>query len=548
MKKIGSGIMGFLIGMSAAYAEYNVRIDSLETQKDMSASIQGADAESFMISSDFPAGVNLRRLLNEEHKEFAAAMNEIGCPVLRMADMCRYSWKSPEVTKMLQDCKKDTDSWWYSPEDFHKFCKENKVKIIGFLDTYRWYDDKLKAVIDLRDPKTKLVKEITPEQLESLLAANRKKLEWVRDNGYADLYVAWEIGNENYYQFREAPALYAKMALALTKMAKEVIPQTRTSVCIFVCAPDDENLTRDIDKSNPAAITDLYDRWRTWSSCMLDALGDDAKIIYYGAIHLYGIPLRYNANNKGLATHARFVDAHPNAKHLRFIVTEWRHTTGDDLIGHRMFKIGALWKAKFTLDLLAHSRVDYTSVHEFTTFSGLLYVNDGKVWRCQSKNKTKPIVPYSSKPGSPAVEVGPFGPVMKMANELVDKYPLMIARKSGLGENSSTVFAEQVKEGSISDEGLDIDYLIAASKTHDSLGGIVVNTFTQPLSFSLKGDRKFSIYKARSLSCSVMRIFDITVPGEKQPWSLVPLQPTADGVIMLPPCSVTFFEAGAVRE
>jgi len=535
--------MGFLIGMSAVCSEYSVQIDSLETLKDMSDSIQGADAESFMISSEFPAGVNLRRLLNEQREEFAAAMKEIGCPVLRMADMCRYSWESPDITKMLQGGNKDTDYWWYSPKDFHKFCKDNKIKIIGFLDTYRWYDDKLKTVIDLRDPKTKLVKEITPAQLESLLAANRKKLEWVRDNGYADLYVAWEIGNENYYQFREAPALYAKMALALTKMAKEVIPQTRTSVCIFVCAADDENLTRDLDKSNPASITDMYDRWRTWSSCMLDALGDDAKIIYYGAIHLYGFQLRYNANNKGLTTHARFVDAHPNAKHFRFIATEWRHTSGDDLIGHRMFKTAALWKAKFTLDLLAHPRIDYTSVHEFTTFSGLLYVNDGKVWRCQSKNKTKPIVPYASKPGSPALEIGPFGPVMKMANELVEKYPFMIARKSGLGETSSVVFAEQVEAGSISDDGLDIDYLIAASKAHDSAGGIVVNTFTQPVSFSLKGKMKFSIYKARSFNCPVSNIFDITVPGDKQPWSIVTLQANADGMIVLPPCSVTFFEA-----
>lgn len=542
LNAIWNGAVLFGIFLSAGFSAENeriLRIDRIEPIKNLSECVQGADAESFQIGTGSPAGVNLKTLLGPEKKAFAEAMNAIGNPVLRMAEMSRYAWDGAAETDILRG-QKDSAEWWYAPEDFHRFCREQGVKVIGFFDTYRWYDEGKKSFVDLRDPKTKLVSALSDEDLASLVAANRKKIRWVKKNDYADRYVAWEIGNENYAPFRDVPEAYARIALALTSMAQEEIPESRTSVNIFVCAPNDENLTGNLAGRRPTDISNTYDRWRVWTSLMLKALGEGAKKIHFASVHLYGTSLNYNANQKGLDTHDRFVAAHSNATHLRFLVTEWRFTAGDDLIGHRSFKIGALWNAKLTLTFLAHPRVDATSSHELTTFSGLLYVNDGSIWRTQGLEKNKkPVVAIPAKAGSPAIDLGPFGPVMKMANDLVNKYPLLIEHRADLGENSSALFSSEVTSQG-GKAGRDLEYLLALSKNKDSLGGLAVNTLETPMRLSLQG--KFRIAAARSLTCAEGKVFEPEIPGEAKAWMVKDVS-AADGHISLAPLSVTYFEA-----
>lgn len=532
-------ILGVSLTTQAQRNEKAIRIDRINPVKDMSQSLQGADAESFQIGSQPAAGVNLKTLLTTQRQEFAQAMNAIGRPVLRMADMSRYCWESAQATAILRN-EQDCSDWWYCPQQFHSFCRENAMNVIGFLDTYRWYDASQGKAIDLRDAKTRLVTQISDEQLQSLVESSRRKIQWVKENGYSDLYVAWEIGNENYAPFRDAPAVYARIAKALTEMAAQVDPTAKLSVNVFVCAPNDDNLTRGLSDRSPEGIADTYERWKVWSSMVLQTLGDTARQIPYATIHLYGTALAYNANDKGLVTHARFLQAHRNAAHMRMLATEWRHTTGDDLIGHRRFKTAALWKAKFTLSLMAHEKMSYTGVHELSTFSGLIYFNDGLVWRCQSPESKKPLVPYPSKPGSPVYDLGPFGPVMAMANDLIRRYPMLLEHRADLGENSSVLFFSKVQPQASGTEGRDLDYLIAVSRDHQAVGGIVVNTFNTPMPLKLTG--RYAIATARTLACPAEHLFDLEIPGEPKAWSVQSLAAT-DGTILLPPLSVTYFQS-----
>lgn len=536
---LGCFVSLLLSGLLHAQSPRVIKVDRLEPTKDMSCSLQGADAESFQIGSGPAAGVNLKSLLTTHRQAFANAMKEIGSPVLRMADMSRYCWESAQATAILRH-EKDVSDWWYSPQEFHSFCRENNIKIIGFFDTHRWYDAATQTAVELRDPKTRLVTGMTDSQLQSLVEANRRKIQWVKDHGYSDLYVAWEIGNENYAAFRDVPKVYARMAQALTDMARQVDPSAKTSITVFVCAPNDDNLVRQISDRDPSNIQDTYERWKVWSSIVLKTLGEQAKKIPLATIHLYGTALAYNANQKGLATHARFLESHPNAAHMQMIATEWRHTSGDDLIGHRRFKTAALWKAKFTMSMMSHPKMSYTGVHEFSTFSGLIYINDGSVWRCQSPVSQKPLVPYPSKPGSPVYDIGPFGPVMSMANDLIRTYPMLLEHRADLGENSSVEFSSKVQPDASTSAGRDIDYLIASSKDGKTIGGMVVNTFNTPVPLSLKG--RFSITSARTLSCPAERLFEVEIPGEPKAWRVDELA-AKDGVIHLPPLSVTYFHA-----
>lgn len=499
--------------------------------KDLGESLQGADAEAFMIGHRPAAGINLRPLLGQHRQAFAAALAACGNPVLRMAEMNRYSWDGAAATDTLRG-DRDCATWWYDPDEVHRFAREHGLRLIGFLDDYRWYDREGGRAIDLRDPATRLAGGIDDAQLASLTAMNRRKLERVRAGGWSDLYVAWEVGNESYGPFRHHPEVYARIAAAQVAMAKQVDPGIRLSVPAFICAADDDNLLRGLERE-PGGVEDALDRWRVWTARMFAALGPVARDIPFASIHLYGTALRWNANHKGLATHQRFLDGMPNTGHLRMLVTEWRFTSGDDVRGHRSFRFGALWSAKMTSNLLAHPRVAYTGVHELATFSGALYVNEGGVWRCQGPSRHKPVVPLASAAEAPPLALGPFGPVLGMANELVRGYPLLLGRGAGLGEDSSARFIAEARPGG--EAGRDLDWVVAASRDRGALAALVVNTHERAMEVALPAP--FAVRQARSLSCPAARVDEDAHPAD-QPWTLAPLAPAADGSVPLPPLSV----------
>lgn len=500
--------------------------------KDLAESLQGADAEAFMIGHRPAAGINLRPLLDQHRQAFAATLAACGNPVLRMAEMNRYSWDGAAATDAVRG-DRDSAQWWYDPDEVHRFAREHGLRLIGFLDDYRWYDRDAGRAIDLRDPASKQVERLDDAQLAALTAMNRRKLERVRAGGWADLYVAWEVGNESYAPFRNHPELYARIAAAQVAMAKEVDPAIRLSVPAFICAANDDNLLRGLERE-PGGVEDALDRWRVWTARMFAALGPVARDIPFASIHLYGTALRWNANHKGLATHQRFLDGMPNTGHLRMLVTEWRFTAGDDLNGHRSFRFGGLWSAKMTNVLLAHPRVAYTGVHELATFSGAFYVNEGGIWRCQGPAREKPIVPLASAADAPPLALGPFGPVLAMANELVRSHPLLLGRHAGLGDDSGAAFIADAKPGG--DDGRDLDWVVAASRDRSALAALVVNTHERAMAVALPAP--FTVRQARSLSCPAARVEENAHPAD-QPWTLAPLAPAADGSVLLPPLSVS---------
>jgi hypothetical protein len=514
-----------------------------DVKKDLKDSIQGVDAESFAIGRS-TWGINLRTLLNEQRSEFKAFLKKVGRPTMRMMDFSRYSWRGPEVTDALE--VKGSKEWWWSPKELHEFCRENDIKLIGFFDTKKLYDVKTGKVTSLLDHKTKTLN-MTPEQMDALVEENLYKLRWVKKNGYLDLYSAWEIGNEVYIAGVNSPEVYATFAKKMTKAAKKVDPKIRVAVTIFVCAADDANLFSQSGK-NPRDMSgkeeqDVYDKWLAWSNTVMKLLGDVGKDIYYINLHLYGPSLRYNANAKGIDTHVRVVQKHPNMQHARFIVTEWRHTGSSELHGQREFKTSALWAAKFSMVLLAHPLMDSTGIHDFFTYSGTGYWSDGKIWRAQWKSLS-PRKAYPSKTGKRELQVGPFGPVLKMLNNIARNYPLLLEHKANLGKYSSADFFDNCSPKTVTeDEGRDLQWIIACNRKKNKFGGMVVNTHVYPVRITLQSKgKKYNITKATSENCPADKLFELEIPGDAKFWKLEALKVNSDGSIDLPPLSITSFE------
>jgi hypothetical protein len=513
-----------------------------DVKKDLKDSIQGVDAESFAIGRS-SWGINLRTLLTSQRKEFKAFMNEIGRPTLRMMDFSRYSWRGYAATDALE--VKGSKEWWWSPKQLHEFCRENDIKLIGFFDTVKLYDVKTGKVTVLTDHKGTM--HMTPEQMDALVEENLYKLRWVKKNGYLDLYKAWEIGNECYLSGTNTPEVYATFAKKMAKAAKKVDPDIRLAVTVFVCAADDANLFNNIGK-NPREITikgeqSMYAKWLAWSNTVMRLLGDDAKNIYYVNIHLYGPDLVYNANAKGIDTHVRVIQKHPNMRHTRLIVTEWRHTGSSELHCQREFKTGALWASKFSMVLLAHPLMDSTGIHDFLTYSGTGYWSDGKIWRSQW-GSLDPRWAYPSKTGKRRLQVGPFGPVLKMLNHIARNYPLLLEHKANLGKYSSAVFFGKCTPKTIGeDEGRDLEWIIATNRKKNKFAGMVVNTHVYPVRITLQSNgKKYNITKATSENCPADKLFVCEIPGDAKFWNLEALKVNADGSIDLPPFSINSFE------
>jgi hypothetical protein len=514
-----------------------------DVKKDLKDSIQGVDAESFVIGRS-TWGINLKTILTEQRSEFAAFLKKVGRPTLRMMDFSRYSWRGYEATDALES--PGSKKWWFSPEQLHEFCRENDVKLIGFFDLKKLYDVKTGKVTVFYDHKTKKFN-ITSKQMDALVEENLYKLRWVKKNGYLDLYEGWEIANEFYLHGTEEPELYAEFAKRMSKAAKKVDPKIRCAITAFVCAADDANLFNNIGK-NPREMTkkgeqDVYDKWLAWSNTVMRLLGDDAKNIYYVNIHLYGPSLRYNANAKGLNTHVRVVQKHKNMQHARFIITEWRHTGSSEMHAQRSFKSGALWQAKFSMVMLAHPLIDFTGAHDFFTYSGAAYWSDGKIWRAQWKSLS-PRAAYPSKTGKREFQVGPFGPVLKMLNHIVRKYPLLLEHKANMGKYSSAHFYQNCSPETINEnQGGDLEWIIATNRKKNKFAGMVVNTHIYPVRVTLQSNgKKYNITKATSENCPADKLFVNEIPGDAKFWNLEALKVNADGSIDLPPFSINSFE------
>jgi hypothetical protein len=500
-----------------------------KVKKDLKDSIQGVDAESHATCA------NYKILLGDLKQDFSKLLKASGRPVLRMMDHSRYSWRSAKVNDILRKYPTGkSENFWYSPKQFHKFCKDNNIKLIGYFDTKFAYNEKTGKRVQIYD---------TPENFKTGVEENMRKLKWVIDNGYLDLYTCWEVGSENYCPWKN-PEQYAKYALMIASAAKKLDPKIRLAVDVFVCAPDDPNLNQYLGKGEK-----LRDKWYRWSEKMLATLGNDAKKFYYINIHLYGASSSYNANYQGIHTHLALLKKFPATKHMRFIVTEWRHTGVGDR-NHRQFKTAALWKAKFTLVLAAYPLVDYTSVHDFLTWSGVGYYSDGKVWFRQGEVPKAPKVKelFKCKSGKPSLDIGIFAPVLKMTNNIIRNYPLLLVHKADLGNNSSTLFASTQKEGNSSDSingiGRDLEWFICTDRAKNKIGALIVNTQAFPVKVTLKrqNGKVWKVNKAQALTCEADKIFKFEVPGEKKFWQLAPFKPNPDGSATIPSMSVVSLE------
>ncbi|MBN8524714.1 MAG: hypothetical protein J0M02_05190 [Planctomycetes bacterium] len=544
-----------------------IAVDASQAAKDLTNCQLGANAQQFRIH------YSIKKMLDSGL--FAGFMQDIGRPVIRLDGRSIYGWSGRGETWKLRDAetrlrllkqskagedpayklfqpgdfdalaerfgidakperfvitRNHPDIAWFSPEEFHRFCRANGIRLIGAINDHLYYQPESGQVFRFRD---------NPGYFDGAVDDFRRKLTWVKDNGYLDLYVAWEIGNECWSSWD--PVLYAQYARKILAAARALQPDIRLAVPVMLRNTDDPAIQEFIAKDH------RRQGWFDWHESMLPALGDDIRGFSHLQIHVYGSASRYSANQRGLDNIAEILAKTPGTDHFRYLVTEWRYT-GVGGTQHRTFRTGALWNAKFAMTLLAHPRVDWSAAHEFLCTSGLGYWTpgtgnagpnqDGSEWMFQTPDGVGEGKPgeLRSTHGRPSFDVGPFGPVNRMLNELMRECPLLIEHRADLGPMSSALFAEGAG---------DLHWFICRSGDGSTIGGMVVNTCAQSIDLELRsGDSPLAVRSAELMSCAADRLAIPEVPGEAKAWRVEAIQ-AHEGRLRMPTNSILVFRAGA---
>ena len=497
-----SGIIVFLTGIS--FGDVSTYVKALgysefqSVQKDMTSVRLGADAESFATA------INFNTLLTQQNSEFAQFLSDVGSPVMRMATMGRYSDYGEEESKACAavsgwSCNGGT-GWWFDMDDFHQFCRQNNIKLIGMLDTMAVWDPVTQQAIEVRN---------TPENFSYGVQAAIDKITAIEESGYSDLYVAWEFGNENYnYWWSNRFADYLNLVIPAVKA---IDPDIKLAV--------------EVNSSKTQFCADYLNR-----------LGSNIAQVDYINLHLYGASAIEEPPGKatswGISDALSVLDYVNNTDHLRTIITEWRHDyNADD--NHREFNTAVLWKAKYTMTMLAEPTLDYTCVHDVLTWSGVGYWSDGDTWKRQINSYG---VEIASQTGEPELDVGPYGQVMKRFNDALSECPLLLDHFSELGPQGDEMYYENGTS--------DLEWMLFTNEDHSKLIGIAVNTYEdmQLLQLDEGAFADINITYGEAISCLPGYEETPGIPGGDDYLTLATCV-FSENMILLPGNSFIYFEA-----
>jgi hypothetical protein len=528
-----SSILSFAIvfcTLGTIQAKEDVRtitVDLFKVEKNLEQSYVGYDAE------DFACRFNFNWMLTTGRRDFAKYCQQAGVRCLRFAEMSRYSWRGelptrlmrartmahsyPKIKGLYQKLAAKKLDWWFKPELFWSFCRENRIVVLPMFNAVSYYNPEKKQAYCIVN---------RPEHYVAAAKEAATYVKWLKDNGFLDLAKLWEIGNECYLKGWK-PQEYAAFVKILVKEVRQVQADIKLGIPTFICTRDNPDVKEVLRRMRAGTAQiksrerSMYQQALTWSGGVIEALGNTAKHISYGIEHSYGAGSSYISNYKGIEVTAKLLDAFPNSRKWRLSNTEWRDRSGENPWCHRQFLIAALWKSKFVLTLMAYPRMDYTAAHSLMAFSGGLYWSNGQEWILQRNPVNQRLYDLNGN-GKPRFDVGAFGPVVKMCNDLIDTHPEMLAHGADMGEMSSAKFYDTAYQGKGAPK-LDLQWLISTNASRSSLRAVFVNTHKKAIKIKLTSSQGLIANGAaviRTLQCEPGQELTLQIPGQGHNWNV----------------------------
>ncbi|MBI5643964.1 MAG: hypothetical protein HY954_10885 [Deltaproteobacteria bacterium] len=359
------------------------------------------DAESFAIQ---PTDFTRLTDMNGEGVQFAEVLYGLGNPVLRLASMQRWDWRSEEASLALVQSSFRTKPLkalgynYMTAKQYYDFAKANGVASIPMLDVRYFYDANDKTVKDTADNLS---------QAAAQYAAGYA--EFIKKGGYKVLF--WELGNEDYSEsLHFSPEKYAKVVKAFIDAVLKVDPKAK--FCIQINIWDGKS--------------------RSWTDRALSGLKGYERHIDYAAVHYYNQVDFTDRITDEIVTYLRGKGFFKT----RLAITEWRHS-GDPDEYDRKFKSAAVY-ARYLLYMVKHRDIEYSCVHSLPVFGGLAEWSDGAFWTGYSEELGAIGIPDTAK--TSRWRVLPFGLAQKMIIDALEGRSL-IDYSENPGKTSAYLFS-----------------------------------------------------------------------------------------------------------
>ena len=354
-------------------------------------------------------------------------LKEAGCHFVKMWS-ANTRWEESMAYAALKTdkeraafAKKHRQTPLGDPKIYYDFLKKHDVKLLLCIEQYSTYTDVAKG-----------------ETTNDIAVVKQHMLDyvkWIVDNGYRDMVVGFELGNEPY--FGSEPEKYAERWSEIVPDMKKIFPEADIGFSIAEYRDGDPDIaavrarsTR-VDEWFKDDKEFGYQRVNQWSGRFIVAFSNCLDLCSHAIYHFYGGDIAYGVGPCGFGRIRNFAKVFPEVKDKKVWITEWRFTADQNLIKQQSFSI-ALFDAFYMMMCVCQPEIDGLSAHQCGWLSGGFYIADGRGSWCQRRFLESMYVDPDWT-GRPRLEVGPVGPVFKLLNEAILDHPHVLARGNRAG-------------------------------------------------------------------------------------------------------------------
>ena len=466
-------------------------------------------------------------------------LKEAGCHFVKMWS-ANTRWEESMAYAALKTdkeraafAKKHRQTPLGDPKIYYDFLKKHDVKLLLCIEQYSTYTDVAKG-----------------ETTNDIAVVKRHMLDyvkWIVDNGYRDMVVGFELGNEPY--FGSEPEKYAERWSEIVPDMKKIFPEADIGFSIAEYRDGDPDIaavrarsTR-VDEWFKDDKEFGYQRVNQWSGRFIVAFSNCLDLCSHAIYHFYGGDIAYGVGPSGFARIRNFAKVFPEVKDKKVWVTEWRERSDEDNRCHLTHSSG-LVKAHYMLSAICQPEIDGLCLHCSHSIAGVLNIADGHGgWYGQRDPGDNTgcgirVYPDLDCTGHPRIEVGPCGPVFKLYTEALLKHPLIFDHgnsKGGSITNSSywsgNVYYERTQGKTIGWHAMgaepgkkpantgNADWVLTASPDRTSAALLVCNTkdVDWKPTFRVVGGKVAGKPRVRFFRCREHDLWFHQTPGEPPP-------------------------------
>lgn len=381
--------------------------------------------------------------------------------------------------------------------------------------------------------------------------------DYIVSNKYEDVVAGFELGNETYFGDRDhMPILCATWDKIIPEIKKR-LPKVNLGIPVceyFENNPDLSQIrARCLDKeklqrkgyfsagagvqSSAAMILSLSNNWDKIS-----------HIIY----HAYGAESPYSCSYYGYQRFRNFEKGFKEVAGKRFWLSEIRMRSDEDDWCQRMFR-EALIMGHYALMSICQPEFDGYNQHEFGSWSGGLYVSNGKQYVHQWRTGCwwSGYSDYRAVEGKPHLEVGSMGVMYRILAGAIMDHPIFLqhgtSKETGTEDTffTSARLTDQVyarrralregKKGFLGFGGApkvdgEVEWVAAVSAKQNEFCLMMVNSKNREEEVTLTvKDHQFAVPSYVTLSCPEEFLDCAAVPGETPPWRELAWEDTQAG-------------------